>query len=212
MLPLPSPPRLASTPTGGGLTRVLTRMGWGTTSLSCTCQLFTVSSWRRYRLRQVSSEGEQEGWLCPWVAAVFGLPLPVCLAAHASPLLSVVLPPPTNLNGFPVLRRGAVQLHWTRVNAVISGYQVMFRKADSTPSNSAPFSSYHSLIRGNTSVVISNLAVGERYDFQVKAKLDRTDIAMQAFPSEIVVVETYSGECRSSGWWCTTQRHTLLLH
>ena len=191
------------------MTRVLTRMGWGTTGLSCTCQLFTVSSWRRYRLRQVSSEGEQEGWLCPWVAAVLTSCVPGC---SCIPLLSVVLPPPTNLNGSPVLRRGAVQLHWTRVNAVISGYQVMFRKADSTPSNSAPFSSYHSLIRGNTSVVISNLAVGERYDFQVKAKLDRTDIAMQAFPSEIVVVETYSGECRSSGWWCATQRHTLLLH
>ena len=113
------------------------------------------------------------------------------------PSPSVVLPPPTNLTGSPLLQRGAVRLQWTGVTAVISGYQIMFRKSDPAPSSSStPFSTYHSLVQGNTSVVIDNLAVGRRYDFQVRAKLDRTDVAMQAFPSEVVAVETYSGEYR----------------
>lgn len=113
------------------------------------------------------------------------LPLPVC---H-SPSHPVVLPPPTDLTGTPVLHRGDVQLNWSPVDAVISGYQIMLRKSDSTH-----FSTYHSLIQGNTSVVISNLAVGERYDFKVKAKEERTDIAVHSFPSNVVAVETYSGE------------------
>ena len=132
------------------------------------------------------------------------LPLPVC---H-SPSLPVVLPPPTNLTGSPVLQRGAVQLNWSPVNAVISGYQIKLRK-----SNSALFSTYHSLIEDDTSVVISNLAVGERYDFQVRAKVERTDIVMQSFPSNAVAVETYSGEYHSVRYCVTLLRdsHSLVI-
>ena len=132
------------------------------------------------------------------------LPLPVC---H-SPSLPVVLPPPTNLTGSPVLQRGAVQLNWSPVNAVISGYQIKLRK-----SNSALFSTYHSLIQGDTSVVIGNLAVGERYDFQVKAKVERTDIVMQSFPSNAVAVETYSGEYHSVRYCVTLLQdsHSLVI-